>query len=161
MKALFSLVLIFVATACGARPQHEVAQAPSSAELIVRDGWAAPSPAGVDVAAGYLTIANGTSAVDRVLSVTSPRAERVEIHEMAMEGAVMQMRPVPQLEIPAGQEIRLAPGGMHLMFYGVTEPFAEGQEIPVQLHFETTGAVDVSLPVRRAGETSHDAARGN
>lgn len=69
---------------------------------------------------------------------------------MAMDGAVMRMRKVDRLEIGAGQEVRLGPGGLHLMFFGVGEPFAEGQSIPVHLVFETAGAMDVTLPVQRS-----------
>ncbi len=163
MKALFPLCLVLLAVACGPSPREEAAQETSvAAEVVLHDAWAAPTPAGVDVAAGYLTISNGTGGNDRLLNATSPRAERVEVHEMAMDGAVMQMRPAPQLEIPAGQDVQLAPGGMHLMFYGVTAPFVEGQEIPVQLSFETAGTIDVSLPVRRIGAgAEHSAEHGN
>jgi len=159
MKALFPLFLLLAASACGA-PQTTQSEAPATAELVVRDAWAAPTPSGVDVSAGYMTIANDTAATDRLLSATSPRAERLEVHDMVMDGAVMQMRPVAQLEIPASQEVRLAPGGMHLMFYGVQQAFAEGEEIPVQLVFETAGTVDVTLPVRRGGPESHGSAHG-
>lgn len=162
MKALFPLFLVLFAAACGEpSSQHAPTETPAAtAEVTVHDAWAAPTPAGVDVAAGYLTITNGTGGNDRLLSATSPRAERVEVHEMAMAGAVMQMRAVAQLEIPAAQDVQLAPGGMHLMFYGVHEPFVEGQEIPVQLHFETAGTIDVALPVNRT-PTGHGAEHGN
>ena len=158
MKALLPLTLAFVAVtaACGASPNQSSAhEMHTSATLTVHDGWAAPTPAGVDVAAGYLIISNQTGAADRLLNATSPRAERVEVHEMTMNGSVMQMRAVPHLEIAAGHDVELGPGGMHLMFFGVTEPFADGQNIPVHLVFETAGAVDVNLPVSRSGPPSH------
>jgi copper(I)-binding protein len=75
---------------------------------------------------------------------------------MSMEGAVMQMRPAGPLPIPARQSVTLAPNGLHLMFMGVTQPFAEGEEIPVRLSFEHAGAVDVSLPVRRQAPAADD-----
>lgn len=127
----------------------------AEAALTVHDAWAAPTPAGVDVAAGYLTISNHTRAADRLLGATSPRAERVEIHEMTMNGSVMQMRSVDRLEIAAGSDVQLGPGGMHLMFFGVTEPFAQGQTIPLHLVFQNAGAMDVELPVNRRGAPSH------
>jgi periplasmic copper chaperone A len=34
------------------------------------------------------------------------------------------------------------------MFFGVTQPFAIGEEIPVQLTFEHAGVMDVALSVR-------------
>lgn len=158
MKALLplSFALIAIATACGApTSQSSAHEMHAEAALVVHDAWAAPTPAGVDVAAGYLTISNHTHATDRLLSATSPRAGRVEIHEMTMHGSVMQMRAVERLEIAAGQDVQLGPGGMHLMFFGVTEPFVQGQTIPVHLVFETAGAVDVDLPVNRRGAPSH------
>jgi copper(I)-binding protein len=125
--------------------------------LAAHNAWAAPTPAGVDVAAGYMTIANPTATADRLLSATSPRAARVEVHEMSMDGSIMRMRPLERLEIPARGEVRLAPGGNHLMFFGVEEPFAQGQTIPVRLVFEHAGAIDVTLPVRRSAPANHNA----
>lgn len=158
MRALLPLLFVLIATACGAPASTSSAhEMHGGAALSVDAAWAAPTPAGVDVAAGYLTIHNPTNAADHLLSATSARAERVEVHEMTMDGAVMRMRPLTRLEIPAHGEVRLGPGGNHLMFFGVTEPFAQGQTIEVRLVFETAGAVDVSLPVRRSAPASHNA----
>jgi copper(I)-binding protein len=104
--------------------------------------------------AGYLTLVNDSANADHLLSASSPRAERVEVHEMTMEGGVMQMRAVERLAIGPGQSIELAPNGRHLMFYGVTQPFAAGETILVRLTFEHAGAIDVSLPVRRLGASA-------
>lgn len=154
MRILAALFLSMAIASCEA-PSTTPTQ--TQAELSVSQEWAAPTPAGVDVSAGYMTISNGTAAEDRLLSATSPRADRVEIHEMSMDGAVMRMRPVETLSIAPGQEVELAPGSMHLMFYGVSEPFAEGQDIPLQLTFATAGTIDVSLPVRRGAPDGHGA----
>ena len=156
MRALFPLFLILVATACGAPASPSEAHE-AGASLAAHNAWAAPTPAGVDVAAGYVTITNPAGAADHLLSATSPRAERVEVHEMSMDGAVMRMRQLQRLEIPAHGEVRLGPGGNHLMFFGVREPFAQGQEIPVRLVFEHAGAIDVTLPVRRTAPANHNA----
>ena len=152
---LFPLVALIVA-ACGAPQHHEAAspRAPSATEALeVRDGWAAPTPGGVQVAAGYVTIVNGASTDDRLLSASSPRAAHVDVHEMSMDGAIMRMRPVAGgLAIPAGATVTLSPGGgLHLMFMGVTQPFVEGETIPVTLTFEHAGDVAVELRVRREG----------
>jgi len=143
---------LFVAlAACGQASQAPADAQTQQAAVRIENAWAAPTPGGVDVSAGYLTIVNAGAAGDALLSVTSPRAGRVEVHEMAMQGGVMQMRAVAQLAVPARQSVELAPNGRHLMFYGVAQPFAAGETIPVRLVFEHAGAVDVSLPVRRPG----------
>lgn len=149
MRAFIPLFFLVALASCDAASQSR------ASALSVEQAWAAPTPAGIDVSAGYLTITNGSGAEDRLLSATSPRAARVEIHEMSMDGSVMRMRAVENLAVPAGQAVEFAPGGMHLMFFGVNEPFTQGQNVPVRLTFETAGQIDVTLPVRRTAPRSH------
>ena len=103
---------------------------------------------GVYVAAGYLTIVNGSSTDDQLVSAESPRAEHVEVHEMIMNGAVMQMRPMSALPVAAHDQATLSPGGRHLMFTGVKQPFTPGEQIPVDLTFAHAGKIHVTLDVR-------------
>lgn len=44
---------------------------------------------------------------------------------MTMSGAVMQMRPVAAIDIPARQAVTLAPNGLHLMLDGLKSPLRE------------------------------------
>jgi copper(I)-binding protein len=70
---------------------------------------------------------------------------------MTMSNGVMEMTQIPSAEIPAGGSATFAPGGNHLMFIDVTQPFAIGEEIPVTLVFAQAGEVQISLPVRAGG----------
>lgn len=149
---LFAASAALLVSACGQPPAT-----PPEAETIVaaagaielNDAWGTPTPGGRDISAGYVTIINGTDAEDRLLSASSPRAPRVEIHEMSMDGGVMRMRPVEGgLAIPAGQTVALAPGGLHLMFYEAAQPFVAGESIPVTLTFANAGDMEVSMSVR-------------
>lgn len=152
MRAFF-LAFALTLAACGApTPANDTAH---SAALEVRDVWAAPTPNGVDVSAGYLTIVNGTDADDTLVSATSPRAGRLEIHEMTRDGSVMRMQRVETLVVGAGQTVSLAPGGQHLMFYEVARPFALGERIPVTLTFQNAGEIALELPVQRAAAQGH------
>lgn len=158
MRAGLLIVISLFIAACGP-PQNQGAPGDAaSAGLEIRDGWAAPTPGGVEVSAGYLTIVNPTGTEDRLLGASSPRAERVEVHEMSMDGVVMRMRAVEGgLPVPSGGALTLAPGGQHLMFYGVRPPFAEGERVPATLRFARAGDVTVELSVRRAasGHSGH------
>ena len=150
MRATLLLSIGLFAAACGP-PQPEPPPAANAARMLdVRDAWVAPTPSGVDVSAGYITIVNGTNADDRLIAASSPRAARVEVHEMSMDGAVMRMRAVESLAAPAGETVTLAPGGQHLMFFGVTPPFAEGETVEITLTFAAAGEVVVQAPVRSA-----------
>jgi copper(I)-binding protein len=147
MRAFF-LALALTAVAC-------TPASPPNASLEIRDGWAPPTPNGVDVSAGYVTIVNGTSADEQLTGVSSSRAERVEMHEMIMDGAVMRMRTAASLTIPAHGQLELAPSGRHLMFFGVSQRFATGEEIPVTLTFAHAGSVNTVLTVQRGGGHGH------
>lgn len=151
MRLVIALAATLLLAACG-RTSLTSSNAGSEAVagIEIAEPWAAPTPGGVNVSAGYLTVRNGGAEADTLISVSSPRAASVEIHEMTMDGAIMRMRAVEGgLAIPAQGEVVLAPGGYHLMFMGVTQPFAEGEEIAVTLTFANAGAVELMLPVRQ------------
>ncbi|HVV34859.1 MAG TPA: copper chaperone PCu(A)C [Vitreimonas sp.] len=153
MRTLFAVALLSCLAACG-QPHAQNDQQPATgirtenATLHIEDAWAPPTPGGVDVAAGYLTIVNGSSTDDQLVSAESPRAEHVEVHEMIMNGAVMQMRPMSALPVAAHDQATLSPGGRHLMFTGVKQPFTPGEQIPVDLTFAHAGKIHVTLDVR-------------
>jgi copper(I)-binding protein len=107
---------------------------------------------GQPVGGGYLTIKNSGTADDVLVSASSPAAAAVELHEMAMQGEVMKMRRLDDgIVIPAGQTVKLSPGGLHLMFLKVKEPFKQGGMVPVTLTFKAAGDVDAAFPVEAAG----------
>lgn len=156
MRNVVLLLCLAFAAACGAPQQTaSTTDAPAASSVEIRDAWASATPGGVAVAAGYMTIAN-PGAADELVSASSPRAARIEIHEMTMDGTVMRMRQVEgALAIPAGGDVTLGPGGLHLMFMDVTQPFVEGETVPVTLTFSGAGEVQVDLPVRAGGYSGH------
>lgn len=100
------------------------------------------------VGGGFMTIENTGTEADRLVSVSANVSGAVQIHEMAMQGDVMKMRQLADgIEIAPGETVTLAPGGIHIMFMGLTQAFVEGESVPVTLTFEKAGSVDVELPV--------------
>lgn len=111
------------------------------------------------VAGGFLTIVNTGAEDERLVSVSVDFAKEGQIHEMAMEGDVMKMRQLPEgLVIPAGETVTLEPGGLHLMFMGLTQPLVEGETVPVTLTFEKAGTTTIDLHI---GGAAADAAGGH
>ncbi|AWV06521.1 copper chaperone PCu(A)C [Marilutibacter maris] len=129
-----------------------VASMPMPSGVGAGDAWMRAMPPGAKVAGGFLTLRNGGADADRLLSIHSPAAERVEVHEMRTVDGMMRMRHLEEgLEVPAGGEIRLAPGGYHLMFMQPARPFAEGDTVPATLVFEHAGEVEVEFRVLALG----------
>lgn len=120
-------------------------------DLEVTGGSVKAMLPGAKVGGGFLTIKNGGAADDRLVTVESPLAGRVEIHEMKMENDVMKMRKLEDgVALPAGETVELKSGGLHLMFMDVKTPFVEGNAVPVTLTFEKAGNVEATLPVGSA-----------
>ena len=104
------------------------------------------------VGGGYVTITNNGDEADRLVAAESLFSPDVQIHEMAVVDDVMQMSELPDgLEIPAGESVTLAPGGLHLMFMHIAQPFVEGETVPVTLTFEKAGTVEIELAVEAFG----------
>ena len=118
-------------------------------QLEVSNAWARATPGKAENGAAYLTIQSPTA--DRLLSVASPVAKKAELHTMSMEGMVMKMRPLADLDIPAGQPVTLKPGGQHVMLLGLDAPLREGQSFPLTLTFEKAGTRTVTVAIEKPG----------
>lgn len=116
---------------------------------------------GAKVGGGYLTITNNGSD-DRLVAVAAARAGEAQLHEMKMDGEVMVMRELKDgVALPAGATVELKPGGYHVMFMNVGQPFKEGEAIKATLTFEKAGSVDVEFavgPAAGGAPMKHDAA---
>lgn len=130
--------------------------------LDIENPWARATVPGQANGAGYLEVDNTGSTPDRLLSVHSDAAQKVEMHAMTMENGTAQMREVDGgMEVPAGGKVTFAPGGYHLMFVKLKAPFAAGASVPVVLTFQKAGDVKVMMPVRPLGDMGHSADMGH
>ena len=121
------------------------AQQVKSGDLVLDHAWSRATPGGAKVGGGYLTIDNKGAAADRLIGGSSPVAGKVEVHAMAMNNGVMTMRLLKDgLPIPAGQSVKLAPGGNHIMLMELKAPLKKGDKVPVTLKFEKAGEVKVT-----------------
>lgn len=109
-----------------------IAQNDNETVIRVTGAWARP---GEEMSAAYLQIHNDSlTANDQLVSVLLDIG-RAEIHETQMENDVMRMRPVNAIDIPAGETIRLQPGGYHIMLTELEEPLVEGNSFTLTLIF--------------------------
>ena len=116
-----------------------------------------PTPVGRQMTGCYLTLTTPTA--DRLVSVASPDANLVQIHESRIESGMMMMNELREgLPLPAGETVALAPGGNHLMLMGVKEPLVAGDTVALTLTFEASPPVEVTAtvgqPAAPDGETA-------
>jgi periplasmic copper chaperone A len=127
--------------------QAAAAQPATAGGLTVEQAWARPTVPGQSAGGGFLTIHN-PGAADRLLGIEAGVSGMVELHTMAMQGDVMQMRRVGAINVPAGRSVQLKPGGLHVMFMGLKAPLKQGDTFPLKLKFERAGEVTVPMTVR-------------
>ncbi|HEU4630800.1 MAG TPA: copper chaperone PCu(A)C [Gemmatimonadaceae bacterium] len=115
-----------------------------TAGQLTISGAVAPAPAGPAPMALYFTVANHGVEADTLLGVTSEAAAEVGLHRPT---AGDPMAHVQALAVPARGELRLAPGGMHVMLDALRRDFRPGDSLHVVLRFRRAGAVPVAAPV--------------
>ena len=89
------------------------------AGLAVDDAAIRPLIPGRDTTAGYFTITNNTSVTVTLTGARADQARAIEIHESLVRDDRVRMRRVEQVVVPAGETVQFAPGGLHLMIFGV------------------------------------------
>lgn len=118
-----------------------------ASDLEVRDAWVRLPPPGANTA-GYMELHNTGEGALRVVAVRTAAALRVEMHRTVVEDGVARMRPVEAIEVPAGETVRLAPGGLHLMLIG-PKGLREGAELELLLALENGDTLAATAVVRR------------
>ena len=147
-KTIFAAVLT-MATAAAAHDYR-------AGDVRVGHPYATPSIAGARHGAAYIaTLENTGTAPDRLLSASTPAAARVELHTMAMDGAVMRMREVEAIPLAAKETLKMRPGqGFHFMLMQLKAPLRAGDTFPLVLEFERGGRVEVRVDVQRPSDAA-------
>lgn len=136
--------------AAPARAHHDT----TVGAITIGHPWSRAAGANTNGAA-YMTLRNTGREADRLVSASTPIARTVELHTHVRDGDVMRMRPVRDIAVPAGETVRLRPGGLHVMLIGLTEPLRQGATVPLTLRFESAGEATVQLEIQAAGARGH------
>ena len=103
----------------------------ANAEVRVTDAWVRATVPGQPSSGAFMTVTADNDS--QLLSVASPVAKDVQIHEMSMKDDVMRMGPVDAVALPAGKAVTLDPNGYHVMLMGLTGQIKEGDQVPLTL----------------------------
>jgi len=115
------------------------------AQVNVSSAWARSTVPGQGGTGAFMTIVSKDGG--KLVGAASAVAGVVELHEMAMENNVMKMRAIPALDLPAGREVELKPGGYHVMLLDLKRPLKVGEKVQIELRLETRDGKRVTQPV--------------
>jgi copper(I)-binding protein len=117
----------------------------SLAQVNVSSAWARSTVPGQGGTGAFMTLVSRDGG--KLIGAASPVAGVVELHEMAMDNNVMKMRAIPSLDLPAGREVQLKPGGYHVMLLDLKRPLKVGEKVQIELRLETRDGKRVTQPV--------------
>src|SRR3546814_11378422 len=87
----------------------------------------------------------------RLVAVETPVAGRAEAHRTVRDGDVMRMEPAEIVEVPAGAQVELAPGGLHIMLMDLKQQLNTGDSFPMTILFDSGEATEFTYPVLGPG----------
>ena len=82
-------------------------------------------------AAGYLTIFNESDKDFEIYSVKSNNFKKVELHQSVKKNGRASMQKLEKLKIQANHEVKLEPGGIHLMLFEPKDKLEHDKKIPI------------------------------
>ena len=122
--------------------------------LSIDDVWARSGQPG-QVSAAFMEIKN-KGAADKIVSANCDCAKATELHSMTMADGKMIMAQVPAMEVPANGELKLKPGGYHIMLIGLNRPLVSGETLPIKVKFEKAGEVTLQAKIKdKAAHMGH------
>lgn len=134
-KAIMAIMLIALAG-------HAIA------ELVVEDAEVRELIPGTTSTAAYMTLRNTGSEPLLLKSVTSPAAGKITLHNTMNHNGMLHMMGMDALSIPAGSEVALQEGAMHMMLEQLAQTLRAGDTVELTLLFDNGTTQTLELPVR-------------
>lgn len=161
----FSVAAMLSLTACGAEDAQNAADSSAAtsaasesgaeqgaddngeAAVTFDGGWVKATEE--DMTSIFGTLENPTDADIELESAEVDVDAKAELHEVVQDAGSSVMRKVDGgLTVPAGGELRLEPGGYHIMLVDLGEAITPGQDLELTLHFSDGTETTATVPAR-------------
>ena len=123
-----------------------IAGATGAVEIQAKNAWARSAAQGQPATPAYVDIHSDVAL--KLVEASSPWAKKVELHAIDVRDGVSGDRAVATLDVPAGAETRLAPGGNYLALMEITRAFGNGDFVPIKLTFEDAAKTPHTLELK-------------
>jgi copper(I)-binding protein len=70
-------------------------------------------------------------------------------------GDMMRMQQQPEVVVQPGESVQFAPGGLHIMLFGLKQPLREGQSVTFSLQTKEGESINISAKVARPNTSAH------
>ena len=104
--------------------------------------------------AAFMTLRNTGAEDHAVVAARSPAAAIVELHTHLLgDDGMHRMREVEQIDVPAGGDTVLQPGGLHVMLIDLAAPLKAGDQVELTLVYDDESEQTFTAEVRTIEST--------
>lgn len=118
--------------------------------LYVDQGWISLASDPEKPSAGYFVIHGGEAPVT-LMGVQTEAAQRIDMHESMMKDGMSMMQPITSVDVPAKSEVAFAPGGKHLMLFGINPGAVKQGKLTMTLIFSNGDRIIIDSVIRKQG----------
>lgn len=120
----------------------------NDASIVIEDSFARAAIQQQRNSAAFMLISNHSQHDMSVIGAQSDVAKVVELHTHKNDNGIMRMRKISQIELPAGQQVQLKHGGMHIMLLGLKKDLVADETIDLTLLFSDKSEQTITVPVK-------------
>jgi len=132
------------------------------AGIHVTQAWARPTIGHSANGVVYFSVSSHSEKDDVLIAVKAEVSSKAELHTHMREGDIMRMRRLEDgAVLPAGGTLKFAPGGHHVMLFGLNRPLKVGDTFSLILVFQEAGEVPVEVRVQKSGAGSSSMHKGH
>jgi len=115
--------------------------------------WSRATAPVVSTGVVYFVLRNPGARPDRLIAVSTPVADKAELHTHVQDGDMLRMRKIDAIDLAPASTTALTSGGLHVMLMGLKQPLVKDQTFPLTLVFEHAGPVTVQVDVQGITDT--------
>jgi copper(I)-binding protein len=125
------------------------------AEVTVTDATVRLLPPGVPNTAAYFSIQNSSDTDQILIGASADFATKAEIHNHILVDDMMRMQQQSEVVIKPRETLQFAPGGLHIMLFGLKQPLLEGQSVEISVQTQDGESIIITANVARPSVHKH------
>lgn len=122
--------------------------ASADGNLAINHAWIREAPPGAPMLAGYLCLDNRSNKALTITGVESPAFSHIMMHRTEITDGMARMLRQNEVTIPAGKQVCLEPGGLHLMIPAPEQRLVAGDQVELILQFSDGHLEHLQIPVK-------------
>lgn len=126
-----------------------------NAEVIVSNATVRLLPPSVPNTAAYFSIQNLSDRSQILIGASADFVTKAEIHNHIVVDGMMSMQQQSEVVIPPGESMQFAPGGLHIMLFGLKKPLSEGQSVTINLQTKDGESIIINANVAQPTVHKH------